>query len=88
VVILVMTGCSHKRSSQGEPINVRPSVVTGSVAWRRVLADFAADGRLNHTYRCNALTAAVAHLPDDGPEIGAPVRKAASNCFAVHAQWP
>jgi hypothetical protein len=85
---LLASGCSHSHGSpSSDHRTIRPPLVRSS-AWKTVLDDVAADGRLGRAYPCSVLTAAVAHLPMDGPQIGVPVRKAARNCFAVHGQGP
>jgi hypothetical protein len=42
--------------------------------WQKLMHDWADNGRIDDDYPCAAAREAVRHLPEDGPEIGAPVR--------------
>jgi hypothetical protein len=68
---LLLAGCSHTRS---RATDVKPHVVEPNAPWRNVINGWFRDGRIDGRYSCATLGAAVAHLPRDGPEIGAPIR--------------
>jgi len=53
---------------------VKPPLVDPNAPWRNVMNDWFRDGRIDHRYSCATLATAVAHLPRDGPEDGAPIR--------------
>lgn len=50
----------------GAKLNIAP--------WQKLMHDWADNGRIDGDYPCAAARAAVSDLPDEGPEIGAPVR--------------
>jgi hypothetical protein len=71
VAALLLAGCSHTRS---HTTAVKAHVVQPNAPWRNVINDWFRDGRIDHRYSCATLGAAVAHLPRDGPQTGAPIR--------------
>ena len=74
---LVLAGCGHAHKPVAEHAPVTIGGTAGDSEWKAVIQDFYGNGRLDHAWSCRTLTAAVAHLPTDGPEVGWRIRVAA-----------
>ena len=69
--LAVIASCAAKRCELAH--NDWTGYGPGDEPWTAVINDFY-DGGIDHRHSCSAVQAAVDHLPDDGPEVGAGIR--------------
>lgn len=63
VLLVVLAGCGNKPAARQKPVSAQE--------WKRVIRD-AYDGRIDHPHRCVAVRKAIAHIPHDNINFGAP----------------